>query len=107
MGAMLRVMLFAWAAVKIAAVGLWIFTSAHFLAAAAFFVPDFFVLYQLLAPSSQMVCRVFTHFETLRPEVWLTIDDGPDAQDTLRILDLLDAISPGRGLLPVLCHLVT
>jgi peptidoglycan/xylan/chitin deacetylase (PgdA/CDA1 family) len=90
MGAMLRVMLTAAVACKVLAVGLWIFTSAHWIAIAGFFAPDFFVLYQLLAPSSQGICRVFTHFETTRPEIWLTIDDGPDAQDTPRILDLLD-----------------
>lgn len=32
-----------------------------------------------------------TTFATPRREVWLTIDDGPDPEDTPRILDLLDA----------------
>ena len=90
MGAMLRVMLFASAVGKVVALGLWMFYLRTLPGFACFFVPDFFVLYQLLAPSSQMVCRVFTHFETARREVWLTIDDGPDAQDSPRILDLLD-----------------
>ncbi len=34
---------------------------------------------------------VVTHFVTPRREVWLTIDDGPDPEDTPRLLDLLDA----------------
>jgi peptidoglycan-N-acetylglucosamine deacetylase len=34
---------------------------------------------------------VVTHFATTRQEVWLTIDDGPDPEDTPRLLDLLDA----------------
>lgn len=34
---------------------------------------------------------VVTHFATPRREVWLTIDDGPDPEDTPRLLDLLDA----------------
>lgn len=33
---------------------------------------------------------VVTHFATERREVWLTIDDGPDPEDTPRLLDLLD-----------------
>lgn len=36
---------------------------------------------------------VVTHFTTPRREVWLTIDDGPDPEDTPRLLDLLDAAS--------------
>ena len=34
---------------------------------------------------------VVTNFKTPRREVWLTIDDGPDPEDTPRLLDLLDA----------------
>ena len=34
---------------------------------------------------------VVTHFATPRREVWLTIDDGPDPEDTPRLLDVLDA----------------
>ncbi len=90
MGPMLRMMLFASAVGKAVAVGLWMFTSARGVGFACFFAPDIFILYQLFAPSSQAVCRVFTHFETDRPEVWLTIDDGPDELDTPRILELLD-----------------
>jgi peptidoglycan-N-acetylglucosamine deacetylase len=52
--------------------------------------PDPFVLYAVFAPSAQGLVRVFTRFVTQRPAVWLTIDDGPDEQDTPRILDLLD-----------------
>lgn len=33
---------------------------------------------------------VVTRFTTSRREVWLTIDDGPDPEDTPRLLDLLD-----------------
>lgn len=54
------------------------------------FAPDLWVLYHLFVPSAQGLCRNFTHFETARPEIWLTIDDGPDAKDTPQILDLLD-----------------
>ncbi len=59
-------------------------------AAVVFFGPDLWVLYNLLVPSAQGLCRNFTHFQTERNEIWLTIDDGPDPDDTPRILDLLD-----------------
>ena len=64
----------------------------HWVAAAGvFFGPDLWVLYNLFVPSAQGLCRNFTRFATGQPEVWLTLDDGPDPDDTPRILDLLDA----------------
>ena len=75
---------------KIGAAFLWLFTVRHVAAAILFFIPDPFVLYALFVPSAQGLCRVFTRFATNRRAVWLTIDDGPDADDTPRILDLLD-----------------
>ena len=59
-------------------------------AAVVFFSCDLWVLYNLLVPSAQGLCRNFTHFETTASEVWLTIDDGPDVVDTPLLLDLLD-----------------
>jgi peptidoglycan/xylan/chitin deacetylase (PgdA/CDA1 family) len=59
-------------------------------AAVLFFGVDTWVLYNLFVPSAQGLCRNFTHFDTTEPEVWLTIDDGPDVVDTPQILDLLD-----------------
>jgi len=59
--------------------------------AAAFFVgPDLVIIHNVFVPSAQGLGRVYTRFKTSRPEVWLTIDDGPDERDTPRILDLLD-----------------
>ena len=75
---------------KIAAVLLWSFTSWTALGAVLFFGPDFFVLYHVFAPAAQWVCPSLTCFKPTGNEVWLTIDDGPDGEDTLRILDLLD-----------------
>lgn len=79
-----------WALIgKLGAVAAW--SAGYHLTAVILFVgPDPLVLYALFAPSGQGLVRVFTHFATTRPAVWLTIDDGPDAQDTPRILDLLD-----------------
>ncbi len=75
---------------KAVAVVLWSFSSFHWGAAACFFLPDLPILYQVFVPSSQILCRVFTRFDTPRQEVWLTIDDGPDEEDTPQILELLD-----------------
>jgi peptidoglycan-N-acetylglucosamine deacetylase len=76
---------------KLLALALWLHgPRSPWLIAAFFFVPDFFALYHLFAPSAQGFCRVFTRFKTDRPEIWLTIDDGPDDSDTPQILDLLD-----------------
>jgi peptidoglycan/xylan/chitin deacetylase (PgdA/CDA1 family) len=75
-------------AAKAAAVVLW--RPAPWVSAICFFGPDFWLLHALLAPSSQVLVRTFTHFAPAGPEVCLTIDDGPDAADTPRLLDLLD-----------------
>ena len=71
-------------AILLAVLGQWV------AAAVLFFGVDAWVLFHLLAPSAQGLGRVLTRFETTRPEIWLTIDDGPDPQDTPQILDLLD-----------------
>ena len=76
-------------ALKVVAI---VLAAARFWPAAAvlFFGVDLWVLYHLFVPSAQGLCRNFTHFETGGPEVWLTIDDGPDVVDTPLLLDLLD-----------------
>ncbi len=48
------------------------------------------LVFQLLAPSGRLFGPVVTSFCTERREVWLTIDDGPDAASTPPMLDLLD-----------------
>ncbi len=75
---------------KLAAVGWWRWQPGSPLAFVWFFAPDPLVFYHLFAPSAQGFCRVFTRFETDRPEIWLTIDDGPDPDDTPRLLALLE-----------------
>jgi peptidoglycan-N-acetylglucosamine deacetylase len=49
------------------------------------------LLYPTLVPRSQWWGRVITRFRTDAPEVWLTIDDGPDGSDTAALLDLLES----------------
>jgi peptidoglycan/xylan/chitin deacetylase (PgdA/CDA1 family) len=75
---------------KVAAFWLWSHAGWRWGAAACFFGPDLFLLFQIFAPAAQGLGPVFTRFETNAAETWLTIDDGPDPEDTPRILDLLD-----------------
>ncbi len=49
------------------------------------------VLAHVFLPRAQGLCDVVTRFETTESEIWLTIDDGPDPDDTPAILDLLAA----------------
>lgn len=52
-----------------------------------------FVGVHCLFPGTQGLLRVVTRFAPSSPdarEVWLTIDDGPDPDDTPRLLDLLE-----------------
>lgn len=87
---MARVLLFSEILGKIAGVTWWCWKPWSPVGALFFFVPDIFVLYQLFVPSGQWLGRVVTSFETDQPQVWLTIDDGPDTDDTPRILESLD-----------------
>ena len=74
---------------KGAALAVWLSSWSAGLGWAFFFGTDFVLLYHVLVPNAQGVVRVYTRFETVRREVWLTIDDGPDAEDTPRILEVL------------------
>lgn len=87
---MARFILLCEVAGKLAAAWWWTHAPGSGLAWACFFAPDPLVFYHLFVPSAQGFCRVFTRFETERPEIWLTIDDGPDPDDTPRILALLE-----------------
>jgi peptidoglycan-N-acetylglucosamine deacetylase len=77
------------AAVKLVPVALWL-AGWPVAALIVFFTVDFFLLYSLFVPWAPGICPVITRFKTDRPEIWLTIDDGPDREDTPRILDALD-----------------
>ncbi len=56
---------------------------------ALFLAADALLLWHLFMPGSQELVRVFTRFRTARSEFWLTIDDGPDPEDTPKLLALL------------------
>ncbi|MEJ1972361.1 MAG: polysaccharide deacetylase family protein [Lacunisphaera sp.] len=53
------------------------------------FGPDLLIGYHVFVPNAQGVVRMHRRFRTTEREVWLTIDDGPDPDDTPRILALL------------------
>ncbi len=63
--------------------------TAPVTALALWFLPDVLLGYHLFAPQAQGLVRMHRRFATTRREVWLTIDDGPDPEDTPRILELL------------------
>lgn len=56
---------------------------------ALFFAPDVLILYAHFVPAAQGLGPVKSRFATERKEVWLTVDDGPDPEDTPRLLALL------------------
>lgn len=59
------------------------------IALALWFGPDLLIAYHVFAPGAQGLLRMHRRFATPRREVWLTIDDGPDPEDTPRLLELL------------------
>jgi len=76
---------------KVCAVAVW--HRSPWLAVAIFTAPDFYLLYGMFVPGSTILGPVLVRFVPSRPaakEIWLTIDDGPDPEDTPRILDALD-----------------
>jgi peptidoglycan/xylan/chitin deacetylase (PgdA/CDA1 family) len=75
---------------KTVAIGLFLFTPWTLAGWIFFFGFDPFVLHALFVPSAQGFFPVVTRFDTARREIWLTIDDGPDPDDTPRILALLE-----------------
>lgn len=68
-----------------------VFNGAPATAVALWFIPDVLLAYHLFVPRAQGIVRLHRRFSTARREVWLTIDDGPDPDDTPRILELLAA----------------
>lgn len=58
-------------------------------ALALWLIPDALLAYHVFVPRAQGLVRTHRRFATVRREVWLTIDDGPDPTDTPRLLDLL------------------
>lgn len=76
--------------IKLCAVLLWVSGTSPVWSLLIFFSGGALVLYQMFNPRAGELVPVITRFQTSAREVWLTIDDGPDPDDTPRILDLLD-----------------
>ena len=76
--------------IKVCAVLLWLSDVPFGICLSVFLSGGVFVLYQIFVPQAGELVRVYTCFTTKTREVWLTLDDGPDPEDTPRILDLLD-----------------
>lgn len=81
-----------------AILGFALFAALFFVAVVAFrpwialgvlFVSHLLVLFPTLVANCQWWGPVMTRFETAEREVWLTIDDGPDALHTPQMIDLL------------------
>ncbi len=82
-----------WAAViviKLCAVLLWTSGVGAGWCVALFFSGGAPVVFHVFAPNADGLAQVFSRFATEEREVWLTLDDGPDPDDTPRVLDLLD-----------------
>jgi peptidoglycan/xylan/chitin deacetylase (PgdA/CDA1 family) len=73
------------------AASLFVGWSAPAIALALWFGPDLLLAYHVFAPGAQGLLQMHRRFVTPRREVWLTIDDGPDPDDTPRLLELLAA----------------
>ena len=71
-------------------VALWIL-GQFWIGLGVLFIGHMLLLYGTLVPNSELLGPVISNFETDKDEVWLTIDDGPDPQDTPLLLDQLDA----------------
>lgn len=58
-------------------------------AATVFLTPAPWLIYQMVVPSARAIASPVRRFKTAGREVWLTIDDGPNAQTTREMLALL------------------
>lgn len=71
--------------------GLGLMLAGHSLLAILVYLSlDPWFLWQILRPTAGGFGRVAARFHTLKREIWLTIDDGPDPLTTPRVLKLLD-----------------
>lgn len=77
-------------ALKLVGAGLFFFTPFALIGIGFFFGPDLFVFYQIFSPRARILCDVRSRFRPVGKQIWLTIDDGPDPEDTPRILELLE-----------------
>lgn len=79
------------AVLKLAGLSLLLGTGYTLTSWLLFFSGGWVVLAHIFLPRAQGLCDVVTAFKPEGREVWLTIDDGPDPQDTPAILEALAA----------------
>ncbi|MCC5835753.1 MAG: polysaccharide deacetylase family protein [Opitutales bacterium] len=71
-------------------IGMIAFADQMLLGWSLFILGSLVLLWHHFAPGAQGLCDVVNSFVPDGRQVWLTIDDGPDCDDTPKILDLLD-----------------
>ena len=74
---------------KVVGLSVLIGTDLNLLGCLIFFSGGGVVLAHTFLPRAQGLCDVVTRFKAEGREVWLTIDDGPDPEDTPAILEAL------------------
>ncbi|MEY4489792.1 MAG: hypothetical protein RIQ79_2300, partial [Verrucomicrobiota bacterium] len=85
-----RPLFLAVAVIKLGALLLWLSGLPLLPCLTLFLSGGALVLWHIFHPNAQGILRLRTRFKTVRLEAWLTIDDGPDPDDTPRLLDLLE-----------------
>jgi peptidoglycan/xylan/chitin deacetylase (PgdA/CDA1 family)/membrane-associated phospholipid phosphatase len=76
--------------IKTCALLLWLSGVPLGICVALFLSGGALVLYAIFVPSAGELVVVHSRFITTAREVWFTIDDGPDPDDTPRLLELLE-----------------
>lgn len=80
----------AFVTLKVVGLGLVFATNLDVFGSSLFAAGSLLVVWHHFLPRSQGLCDVVKDFAPRGRQVWLTIDDGPDQQDTPAILDLLE-----------------
>jgi len=68
----------------------WVLSGFSLLGLGGMFLVHMLTLWATFWPSCQWWGEVTCGFETDAPEVWLTIDDGPDGDNTRAVMNLLE-----------------
>ena len=68
----------------------WALSGFSLWGAGVMFIVHMVSLWATLWPSCRWWGEVISEFKTDAPEVWITIDDGPDGEHTREVMDLLE-----------------
>ena len=86
----MRVVRFLLISANVAAPLGWLLSGFSLWAGGVMFVTHMLTLWAIFWPSCRWWGEVTCEFRTGAPEVWLTIDDGPDGGNTRTVMDLLE-----------------